>query len=143
MTKRRRHHQPPEPEPPPVVDISAQIQAAIDEGFAPIRAALDEREQRAAGLEGIVERDYSIDLNEVLTTAGRRLGVFEAALPDFTWRASADFSLDSGNLVPRGDDGAPAFSLESPYALLELDEWAETLREEAPHLFSEIDKEKR
>ena len=121
----RRHHK---QEPPPA---NAELEAVIEEQLAPLRAEVDRREQRALDAEAKLAKR---DLNEVLSTAGARLGIAPRALKDFCARARDTFRLESGNLTAFDDD-VPVFSTMDPRQLMDIGEFTDELRATAPHLF--------
>lgn len=138
-TQRRRHTKPkPSPKakelppPAPVADDamrSQKIEAAIEAALAPIRARIEEQEQRY-GVE-LARRDR----DSVLTDAAIRNHVKPKAIVDYIFRAAQVFELDNGNLTAHDEDG-PLFSPTKATALLSIDEWTKTtLMKEAPFLF--------
>lgn len=111
---------------------SEDIQAAIQAALKPVTEALEtERNARLAA-----EHDAASQaLDGSLTQAGLKAGVAESALSDFLARGKGVFSLQDGQVVAT-KDGAPVYSSKRPGELLTVEEWAEGLQAEAPHLYN-------
>ena len=109
-------------------DVSEVIRKALETHLTPLKAQLDEMTQREAAAQQQIAYN---NLENYLVETGRRLGVQETAINDFINRGIQVFDLD-GNAM-NGEE--PVYSKKNPAQPLTIDEWAESLTSEAPHLF--------
>jgi len=70
-----------------------------------------------------------------LVAAGLKLGVDEKALPDYINRGLSVFSYEQDKIVGKKSDGTPIFSKVRAGEHMSVEEWAESLLTDAPHLF--------
>jgi hypothetical protein len=110
--------------------VRAQVEEAVEPLWTQVAAIV----QRNGDLDAEVNEK---NLEGLLTRVALRAGAKPLAVEDFVARAKRVFSLVDGNLIAVDANGHPLFSKRSATALLELAEWIDELRSDAPHLFQQ------
>lgn len=109
-------------------DLDAKLRQAIAEANAPLQEQLEQVQYERQEAEN---RLAFRDLEQKLTAVGYRIGITEKAMPDFLNRGLEVFDLDGA----AKDGDSPLFSRIKPAEALSIEEWAQELGREAPHLF--------
>lgn len=113
------------------VKDSADVAKLIEGALAPVLTQLKTFETREADArKALAEKTVEQDL----LAAGVKAGIQESALPDFVTRGKKVFERDGEKTVAK-QNGTPIFSKKKPGEFLEVNEWAEGLQSDAPHLF--------
>lgn len=112
-------------------DIAAQLKAAVAAAVGPLEAKIATRE---ASEKAALERADRESLRSTLQAAGLKVGIDDKAMPDYVNRGLGVFSVHDGEVVARKGEN-PVFSKNKPSEFLTVEEWAEELRVDAPHLF--------
>jgi len=111
---------------------TARLEAMIEAALEPVREQLASVTERSEAMRETLDRQH---LEGILTQAALGAGVHRAAVGDFVGRGLETFRVDNGNLIATDEDGAPVFSERHATRFLSVDEWTDTMRAEAPHLF--------
>jgi hypothetical protein len=90
-----------------------------------------EESKRATDLQARLE---SVLVDNGLRSAGSTAGVKKSALQDLVLRGQKVWKLHEGAATPFRDDGTVLFG-KNPSVPMTMEEWVESLRDEAPHLF--------
>jgi hypothetical protein len=112
-------------------DITTQIRAAVTAAVGPLNERLEATE---AARQEAEQNALSQLTDTTLTKAGVAAGVAETALGDFLARGKSLFQNQGGTLVAV-KDGTPVYSSKRPGQPLTVEEWANDLQAEAPHLY--------
>lgn len=113
-------------------DVQALVAKQVEAAVGPYRQQVEEmkaKERRAA--EALAKKE----VESALTAAAVRVGVQDSAVEDFVARGSRVFSYEEGRIVAKDSDGEIKFSQRRPADPLDVNEWAEGLQEQAPHIF--------
>jgi hypothetical protein len=123
---------------PPNEDNEAQLQKAVQAAVAPLQKRVEELTERERAAEERERRAAEMlarkTLEGELTQIGLELGVDERAIPDYVRRGLEIFRMDDGQIVAMNGD-TPVYSPMNPTAPLTVEEWAQGLMDDAPHLF--------
>ena len=112
--------------------VAELVKAAVKAAVEPLESKVREREQAEATARAQLQQQ---GLENALRDVGLKVGINEAALPDYVRRGLEVFKVVEGKHVARNGD-APIFSKQKPAEELGMEEWATTiLSEQAPHLF--------
>jgi hypothetical protein len=112
-------------------DIEARIAKAVADANKPLLEQVQTLTQKNSEADAKIARR---DLEKILTEAGLKGGIAEAALPDFLSRASATFRLEDGKAVPYVGN-AILYGKKDVTKHMPVEEWLEGLSKDASHLF--------
>ena len=109
------------------------IQTAVQEAVGPLQKVIKDREEsEKAAQMALARKSLETDLRD----AGSKVGIDERAMRDYVNRGLDVWKLVDGVAQPRSKTDTPIFSKEKPAEVISMVEWAESLRGDAPHLFS-------
>lgn len=112
-------------------DITEMLRTAVAAAVGPLEKKIADRE---ASEKAAIERADRESLRSALTAAGTKVGIDDRAMQDYIGRGLQVFSVVNGEVVARKGD-MPVFSKTRVTEPLTVDEWAQELQTEAPHLF--------
>src|SRR5262245_32485082 len=111
-------------------DVEARIRKSIAEANAPLVEKIADLEKKKKESD---EKLAFRDLEQKITAVGLKIGIDEKAMPDFLNRGHEVFGIDG---VARSGD-KPLYSKKDVSQPLTIEEWAQGLVTEAPHLFKQ------
>lgn len=113
------------------VKDGADVAKLVESALSPVLEKLKTFETRdAESRKALAEKS----LETALLSAGIIAGVRDEALPDFVARGKRVFVAEGDKQVAKSGN-APVFSKKRPGEFLDVNEWAEGLQAEAPHLY--------
>ena len=120
-------------------DVDIRVQKAVEAAVGPVQqtvaelraAAEGEKKQRVEAEAALVRKNLETSLAQV----GIKAGVDEKALDDFLYRGTKVWHIVDGQPVAKAGD-VPLMSKRTGHPL-QLEEWAQDLIVEAPHLFKQ------
>lgn len=112
--------------------IKKRTERVVSEYQSKLDAAVNEKQTLAQELETTKSQVQKLLIDNNAVTSFLKVGGLESAVDDVIARAARLFKVENGEPIPRDKDGN---IVRGKNGIMTMQEWAEGLRENAPHLF--------